>query len=331
MGSRRHLLKFLSQNIDSGIGRLGVCELSDGVAVAQVARPEGPDPELVFCEFLPLERSGGAAGLLRKMISSHQLERFRTVGVMPPGSYSLLQIEPPEVPETELREAVRWQIKDLIDFSLEESVVDVFSVPVPRRPGRPRIAYAVATRASRVRQTVEMLKHGRLQIEAIDIPELVLRNIAAHLPENPQGVAILHIDAHQGQLAIIQNSVLYLTRNLGGGLSQLVRPEAGSDFENDLESSSLLRSLAETVTMEIRRSLDFFESHFALSPIESLVVLPLEREIPDLVPALQSQLTLKIRSLDLNALLKGPGIPMELQSRCLLAIGGALRTGSVKP
>ena len=39
--------------------------------------------------------------------------------VMPLGSYNLLQIEAPKVPPEELRSAVRWRVKDLIDFPID--------------------------------------------------------------------------------------------------------------------------------------------------------------------------------------------------------------------
>lgn len=43
--------------------------------------------------------------------------------------YQLLLLENPSVPEEELREAVRWKIKDLIDSDIDKVAVDVFHQP----------------------------------------------------------------------------------------------------------------------------------------------------------------------------------------------------------
>ena len=54
------------------------------------------------------------------------------------------------MPPAELRAAMRWRLKDSIDFRVEDAVIDVFDVPDQNRGGHGRMMYAVAARRSAV-------------------------------------------------------------------------------------------------------------------------------------------------------------------------------------
>ncbi|MEZ4484279.1 MAG: pilus assembly protein PilM [Syntrophotaleaceae bacterium] len=131
--------------------------------------------------YLPGSLEAQAAGL-QQWLSENNLVGSRSVFALAPDFYQLLQIAPPEVPNDELRDAVRWQIRDLIDFPLEEAVVDVFQVPRDVQREGARTAYVVVARQSLLRKKVALLKNAKLKVQAIDIPELVLRNIVNLLP-----------------------------------------------------------------------------------------------------------------------------------------------------
>ena len=79
--------------------------------------------------------------------------------------------------------------------------------------------------------------------------------------------------------------------------------------------------------IEVQRSMDFYESHFAQPQVSSLVVTPIGKEIPGVTEYIAEQLQIPARMLDVNELIdtKEPISSLE-QSRCLLAIGAALRT-----
>ncbi len=52
----------------------------------------------------------------------------------------------PAACDNELRAAVRWRIKDLIDFHIDDAVIDVFEMPAHARGGPNRMMYAVKAR-----------------------------------------------------------------------------------------------------------------------------------------------------------------------------------------
>ena len=81
-----------------------------------------------------------------------------TVSVLDPAVYHFSLVEAPDVPADELRAAVRWRIKDLIDFHIDDAVIDVFEMPPHARGGPHRMMYAVTAKAELVKQQIEQLE-----------------------------------------------------------------------------------------------------------------------------------------------------------------------------
>lgn len=308
---------------------VGISLREEGIAFAQVRWQNGR-PHLLNCEFLPAP-TGEVCAVLTSQISRLRLVRHRCVGILTGDDYSLLQIEPPAVPPEEWREAVRWQIRDLIDYPLDEAVVDVFSVPTDARPGRQAIAYAVAAPRQVVREAANCLAAARLKIAAIDIPELAVRNLVRLLPGEERGLAFLYLGRHGGGLVIARDGHLYLSRRLNIGTDSLRELAPVATGEDLIDLSSRFNDLLDSVILEVQRSLDFYESNFALPPIANLMLAPMEADLPQVLPYLQQYLGVKVAALDLGALFDLPALTPPVQARCLTAIGGALRAQQVTP
>ena len=97
--------------------------------------------------------------------------RAPTVSVLDPDSYRLLLVEAPDVPADELRAAVRWRVKDLIDFHVDDAVIDVFEMPQHARGGRRRrrlgereVRAGRAREAGQVAAVVERAVHAEVGV-----------------------------------------------------------------------------------------------------------------------------------------------------------------------
>src|SRR5512143_964872 len=152
--------------------QIGVFVSADGVAAAQLSNA-GAKPRLERCVY---ERKGDTDPIAR-MIARLPNRRAPTVSVLDPGGYRLLLVEAPDVPPDELRAAVRWRVKDLIDFHVDDAVFDVFEMPPHARGGRNRMMYAVTAKADYVRQQIALIEGAGLNLGVIDIGELSLRNV----------------------------------------------------------------------------------------------------------------------------------------------------------
>jgi len=81
--------------------------------------------------------------------------------------------------------------------------------------------------------------------------------------------------------------------------------------------------------VEVQRSLDYYESHFAQPQVSSIVIAPLPGEVPGIETYIAEQLEIPTRILDVNALIDTTEpVDPRVQSDCLLAIGAALRQES---
>lgn len=266
--------------------------------------------------------------MLQKAVEDQSLQRLPCVDVLAIDSYNFLQVEPPDVPDEEKASAIRWQIRDMVDYPIEESVVDYFQVPGDTQRGRADVAYAVCAPVSQLKRQASLLHGARLEVAAMDIPELSLRNIVMLLGEDAKGVAFLYLGRERGVIIVIKEGSLYLARNIHIGLDDLDAgtPEGGRGERSGPEENGPLEEMLGSILLEVQRSLDFYESNFYQMSVGTLVIAPLEQEIPGLEAFLENNLhEVRIRRLALNSLLHCPEIPSQEQGRCLLAIGGALR------
>ena len=96
--------------------------------------------------------------------------------------------------------------------------------------------------------------------DCVDIPEMCLRNVAALLPQDEQGVALIALSDTFAQLTLTCRGILYLARRIDLG-----RRAPGSSGEAAAEVD--VPSLA----LELQRSLDYYESHFDRPAITEVV------------------------------------------------------------
>jgi MSHA biogenesis protein MshI len=300
--------------------RVGVMPADRETALAIVRTARSARPLLRHCAVHPsLEIR--AEHVLAPLAHSRDLTHAAVSAVLSTDEYQLVQIEAPDVQPEELRGAVRWKLKDIISFPPSEAVVDVFEIPEQARYVESRMIYAVAARADAVQRVVSLIKPRARGFDVIDIPELCLRNIAALLPQDQQGVALIAIGEQFAQLTLTCRGILYLARRIDLGRRPAGAPgETTGDFD--------VPSLA----LELQRSLDYYESHFDRPAIADIVVTSgderAQRLLGELIAATGHSVTL----LDVEELFDvADGIQPDTRWPGLLALGAALRSERGRP
>jgi MSHA biogenesis protein MshI len=245
------------------------------------------------------------------------------------GDYQLMLVDALQVQSDEMRDAIRWRIKDLLDFRIDEAIIDIFEIPDQGR-NRPRQVYVVAARIAKVRERIEIVEKAGLKLEAIDIEELALRNLTAMMEEDAHGVALLWLTGSYGLILVTLGGELYLSRRIEVGSDALFSAAQQGDPENG-EIDTKLADLIDQIALEIQRSLNYYDSHFVQPPVACVMVAPTVPDLPFLASELGTVLAVPVRSLDLARLFGADALPEpEQQAHCLTAIGAALRAEGVK-
>jgi len=302
----------------AGNTRAGVALDGARAGLARLRRLDNGRMSLAMRVLAAADGHGGWPNRAASQLTEMNLSHTPVSTVLQADAYQLQLVEMPNVPADELLAAVRWRLKDLIDYPVDEAVVELLELPRHANPGSAPIAYAVVTRRANVLQQIDLMQQANLQLDVIDIPELCIRNIAVLLPQDTHGVAFLHFTEECGYLTITRKGVLHLTRRLDTGRRELLA--LNDDF-------SLQERIA-GISLEVQRSLDYYESHYDCRPVTEIVLGP-GADLDALPVALTEHLGLTVNQIDLGDLFRLENdVSAEEQGNCLLAIGAALRTDS---
>ncbi|MBI4357314.1 MAG: hypothetical protein HY559_05505 [Gammaproteobacteria bacterium] len=292
---------------------LGISFEEDGVAVAHLYLKEDTIPCLKFCGFFPStiekEQRAWLANILGESAAAKQAACSL---VLPPKSYHLLCVEPPSVEASEVSEALRWQLKDMLPFPAEEAVIDYFELCEHPPPGKPPSIYAVAAQKSVIQSFVDFANQQKLNLVVIDIRECILGALLANLGLEVLSRAVLMFKEASGLLAIFCEGGLYLARELPFGSSAFASPSDNTLWEN--------------LALEIQRSLDYYDSHFGQKPVTEVLVMPMINDAPHLEEELTTRLGVGVRHLDLHQVFETDlEFSREEEAKSLFAIAATFR------
>lgn len=288
----------------------------DHVDVVHVRRPASGRPEIALCD--TYRNDGSDATTLTRLRKELKLDRYHCTTLLKSADYQTHPIDAPNVPAAEMKAAVRWRVKDIIDYSLEEATVDVVDIPVdPNAPARNHSVYVVTARNSVIENCIRPFSQAQIPLEVIDIPDLAQRNIAALFEPADRGIAMLAFYGDEGILTFTSSGELYLARRIDVALAQLL--------EADTEQRA---KHFERIALELQRSFDHFDRQYRYVPIVKLMLAPLPQDI-GLAQYLAANIYLPVETIELSTVMDFPGIPElkhpERQAQCLAAIGAALR------
>jgi MSHA biogenesis protein MshI len=309
-------LKFLSRfGRQTAPGWLVVDLDAASVSVAHVV-PNGGQPVVEFAE----ERDWDPADpkSLERVAREFGVKRFQVTTVLKPAEYQILLVEAPAVKPAELKAAVRWRIKDMLDYHVDDAAIDVLDVPLPASAGqRAHYMYTVAARNDTVRSTIDRFSAAGMPLAVIDIPDTAQRNVAARLETDQRGLVTLTFDAHGGLITVNFAGELYLSRRLDINLAQLA----------ELEGEARER-LLERVVLEVQRSLDHCERTYPFFAMGRMLVGPVPVDA-GLREHLAANLYLPVEALELERVLRLPGeargwTPVQ-QAKWLKLLGAGLR------
>lgn len=190
--------------------------------------------------------------------------RFQCSTLLEPGQYQVLQVEAPNVPQIELRTAIRWRVKDLLDYHVDDATIDVLDVPAdPAGGGRAHYMYAIAAQNALILECIGRFEAAKIPLKVIEVEETAQRNVATLYESGNRGIALLHVGERNGLLTINFRGELYLARRIDVGMKQLLA--AHGEAREDIHGR---------VALEVQRTFDHFDRQFPFVAVEKLLLGP---------------------------------------------------------
>ena len=296
-------------------GWLAIALQRDGLAAVSMQTAPDIKPQVRQAVFYPGSRP---AELLEKAGRELHAHAYGSITLLNAGEYQILSVDAPNVAPDELKTAVRWRLKDMLDFHVDDATIDVLDLPVdPNAAVRAQHSmFAIAARNSVIEARQKLFTAAKVDLAVIDIPEMAQRNISALVEPPGRGVAMLSFGDEGGLLTVSWRGELYLARRIDLGMEQLVDP--------DIERRN---AAFDRVTLELQRSLDNFERQYSFISVAKLVLAP--SPVVGLDEYLSSNLYTPVDTLDLATLFdfeRAPELADKLmQQRFMVPLGAALR------
>jgi MSHA biogenesis protein MshI len=244
---------------------------------------------------------------LTTYVSKNHLQGITCTWVMQPQEYQLILTDTLPVEETELAGALRWKAKELIDFPIEQAVVDYFQIAGGNNLPAQKL-YIVIAKLAFLQTTSQLIKNSGLNLTCISIPEFSLRNIMALFPQESLALACIEFRQKDCLLIITYETQIYLTRVI----KLILEPTPEAVWLDNL-------------VLEIQRSFDYYQNQLHQAAPAKLFVTV---NNTSLLTHLRAQLACPIEWLDLSKVLTiAEPLKESSENICIAAIGAALGNG----
>ena len=226
--------------------------------------------------------------------------------------YQTYQIDPPNVLPKEMDEAIKWQIKDLLEYPIDQSLVTHYQ-PAYKEVQSEQIV-AVATGKDLVESIIEACHKTGLTFTSIDIEELTIGHALGDSVNESQLIGFIGEDVSGLVFNFYQSGGLAFTRHKKGKfLPNSHNQEFSLEQEQEAEQESFL--------LETQRTLDYVVSQIFRRPIDKILLQENSKEDAKLAEVIR-----QITELEVN-LVSSPVTAdnQELTHPMLSEVGAAMR------
>ncbi|HEX2549498.1 MAG TPA: hypothetical protein VHM20_06695 [Gammaproteobacteria bacterium] len=269
--------------------------------------------DLILCESYHYENIQQLPTILVNFIKKYDLKHIRTSLILQPDDYQLLVTDALPVSPAEFQAAIRFKIKDLLHYPINDVVIDNFPIPKIKADSPAKIMI-VASQTSKLIKVTELIRHAGFNLNIIDIPELALRNITALFEKDNQSAVLIYVQEKSIELLITSQKEIYIVRKLMFSLGQTSQNVEVSEQE------------VERLASEIQRSFGYYQSQWRQPAPANVIFASTKTFKTDILSLLSQQLKVPVQMINLSEYInmKKPLTDSEV-AKYLTLIGGMLR------
>lgn len=238
---------------------------------------------------------------LKELLTKHSFSG-RGYLVLSSSYYHSVQIEKPNLPNDEIAAALKWLIKDIVPIAPDNMIVDYTDANIVIA-GSAKIN-VVCGDAGQLKKLTDCCKRKHIKLTGITTDEFAFANL---LPVSEQPTLLLCQQPFEDVLLlIVQQGKIYLSRHLRGF------SDIGGYSEQQLSAG-----ICEALSLEIQKSMDYFERQLKQQPLTKVQVLfPVLHE-DFIIEQLQVNSNIPVTKLSLAA-------PFEDKRHCAASVGAIL-------
>lgn len=280
----------------------------DTTYIASVSQRPGDKPLIRYADKVNLDLSKPEQA--KKLVKDYQLNRTQVSYLLELNEHHHIQVEKPSVEDSELKEAARWAIQDLINSPVEELTIDTVDIPKALSSDPDHgFMYVFYANNERIAQISNTLVDAKANLSFIEARIMAQRNIANLLTKPDEGEAILSFSSAGALITFSYQGEICNARFIEVPLEQ-----TDSSFEK--------------IALEIQRSLDGFEAMFRPVFIKRLLVAPFDLR-DQFCEHLRESIYTEVEWFDLESIFEfaeGTQVPsLADQASLMPVLGAALR------
>lgn len=276
--------------------------------------------KVIFHRFLPIQSNMlMAMQELGKEIEHLDLIAHDCSLILLPGQYQLLLMDVMQVPEAEMAKALRWNLKGLSEYDLEDVAIDTFPMPIIESDGKKKMLVAL-TSLSKLNEKRTLFESAFLNITRVSIIEIGLKNLLAIICNKQGQLAnspsiIMSTYNSMRKLCIVYQNMFYLIRELA-----VNKADTGQEATN-----------WDNIQYEIERSIAYFVNQQNFPEPKHLFFVPGFHHDIAFLEVIGKKLSLTVELIDINHYLNiQPPINIEQQHDVFYSITGALSDSPIE-
>lgn len=265
--------------------------------------------------------SSSIAMVIKNLIASLGIKLKDVACSISGNSVIIRKIVLPAMPQEELEDQISWEAEQYIPFDINDVNMD-FQILSPdgNDPSKMNVLL-VASKKDIINDYVAVFSEAGMHLSVVDVDSFAVQNAfeANHDYSSDDIIALINIGASVMNINVIKDGVTLFTRDvqMGGNLyTEEIQKQLGLSSE-DAETGKLLAhestneplrkvilKVNDTITQEIRRSLDFYNSTASDERISGVFVSGGCSTVYNLIDTIAEKISLPVEKLNPFAKLK---------------------------
>lgn len=265
--------------------------------------------------------SSSITTVIKNLVASLGIKTKDVVCSISGNSVIIRKIVLPAMPQEELEDQISWEAEQYIPFDINDVNMD-FQILSPDNndPSKMNVLL-VASKKDIINDYVAVFGEAGMQLSVVDVDSFAVQNAfeANHEYSSEDVLALINIGASVMNINIIKDSITLFTRDvqMGGNLyTEEIQKQIGLSSE-DAEIGKLLaqetdneplrnviKKVNETITQEIRRSLEFYNSTASDDRISGVFISGGCSKVYNLINTISEKIGLPVEKLNPFAKLK---------------------------